>query len=673
MHPSSNAVSLITLVTISISGLLARDIRSEFFDTMHPVRSLAGVLLSAIICATLGVSHPTQDHNKKNPVPAPPKPEPVKVIELPLPPVAPTDDEGQCTSHINPRGTGCMSKLNSFLQNGNFLPDGNHVLASLTFAGAPAAPNPASIYSGTQLIVIKVDGTTFSNGDPWKCLTCGVPAENMVGSWTFGVDTYPQAFHDGKRVLFSYNILDCGSALLADDDCTPDKLFVYPTRWNVQPDGSGASGTFREVRLHPDNVHLGFNAFTFSGGSLGEFAYFTRLQFNPSPTTGLPLSPRYDLVNVTRLWNPDAQSVISANGSQLIFNASALGVGELRGFSGRGTEVTYIGANVESCNVDVYAADLTTGAVRRVTSDPGYTDPLDIAPDDQYSVILTTYGTGRMGFLSAMRGVPPITDVLTGGFVASVRNNGFRRFFQPWLLDKYGDRGTYFGQQINAAGDGSPGSINDPNWNAGADPRWSHDGTRIVYFQNLVTAPDCGGENPLPCPTSTAPGGRNFRLMLATLTSRKPLQLPPVEPISDIVPWGTPYVPGNDPSSNSPPLNGHYTLKGKVSGSAAATFTLNSAGTAIKNVAVSYDNYSDDGSHFIYGSENVTATPFNLTLTLLDWFSDLTSTGETYSTKITSPGGFHASDDETFNIFEANGTLTTTVNRIVFKQPANGS
>jgi hypothetical protein len=35
-----------------------------------------------------------------------------------------------------------------------------------------------------------------------------------------------------------------------------------------------------------------------------------------------------------------------------------------------------------------------------------------------------------------------------------------RRFFQPFLIDRYGDRGDYFGQQVNAEGDGSNGAIN---------------------------------------------------------------------------------------------------------------------------------------------------------------------------------------------------------------------
>ncbi|PMD28820.1 hypothetical protein L207DRAFT_446536 [Hyaloscypha variabilis F] len=634
---------------------------------MRFTQSFIITFLNTITFATKGASTPLSKFSigQRSSVPPPPAPEPITVVELPLPPVS----QGACTLEINPHGTGCMSP-DYFFQSGNFLPDDNHVVALLNFTGAPAAPDPASIYSGLQAILIKADGTTFPNGDPWKCVTCGVPAENMVGSTP--LSTNPQAFKDGKRMLAEYNVVDCGDALLADADCTPDKVYIYPIRWNVEVDGSGTGGSIREIRIHPDDVHLGFNSYTYTAGALGEVPYFSRLQFNPSPTTGTPLAPRYDLVNVTALRSPVPQSVLSADGDQLIYNLSALSVGELRGFTGLGNEVTYLGPTVESGNFDVFAADLTTGVVRRITSDTGYTDPLDVSPDSQWNVVLTTLESHRMEFVSGMRGVPPIIDTVAVGTLASIRNNGPRRFFQPWLLDYYGDRGGYNGQLINAAGDGNPGSINDPNWNANADPKFSHGGNKIAYFQVLVIPPECGGTNPLPCPTSTEPGGRVYRLMLATLTSRTPPQLPPVEPVSDVVPWGTPYVPGAPSPLSSPLLNGSYTLKGKVSGSAYTKFTLDNTESYVKSVSATYENYSDDGIHFIFGSENVTTTPLNLTLSLLDWHSDLVSYGETISTKITGLGGFHVEDDETGNIFEANGTLTTTVGAVVYRQPVNG-
>lgn len=275
------------------------------------------------------------------------------------------------------------------------------------------------------------------------------------------------------------------------------------------------------------------------------------------------------------------------------------------------------------------------------------------------------------------RGVPPIIDTLTTGAISSIRNNGRRRFFEQWIFDRevapyLEDSGYYQGQKLNGAGDGNPGSVNDPLWNGGADPRWSLDGTKIAYFELLVQPPDCGGVNPLPCPTSTAPGGRNVRVMLATLTSRKPLPVVAMDPVSDTVPWGEPYVPGGaGPKDPSLPF-GNYTLAGQVSGHADVIFTPDSAGTTFKTVEATYHNYSDDGLNFITGNEEVTAIYPNATLIHIDWYSDLSSTGISNSTKVTGPGGFHFEVDVQLNKFYANGTLTTTVDGVVYKQPENG-
>jgi hypothetical protein len=611
---------------------------------------------------------------EQSPIPKPPAPEPIQLTELPLPPTVSSSSPGACTAAVNPNRTGCIDPAPLSFQSGSFLPDGHHVLALVHFTGAPEAPDPSSIYQGGQIILVKADGTTFSNGDPWKCLTCGVPAQNAIG---VGPDqSYPQSFLDGKRVLEGTNIVDCSPFQLTDDLCTADKVHIYPIRWNIRPDGSGSGGKIRELRLNPDNVHLGFNAMSFAEGQIDQFGYLARLEFNPTPRTGEPLAPRYDLTHVTRLYKEGPDSEVLAPDpqhlDQLQINYNAITVGEFRGFSKSGREAFYVGYPFESCNIDVFAVGLVTGKVRRLTSNPEYVDPVDASPDDKWIVVDDTRGSGRQMFMAAMRGIPPIIDLLTTGAVSSVRNNGDRRFFQPFLIDRYGDRGDYQGQQLNA-GDGAPGSVSDPNWNAMADPRWSPDGTRVVYWQSQVISPACGGSNPLPCPLPTEPGGRRFRMMIAMFASRKPLSIKPPAPISDDVPWGTPYVPGSPLPKYTVLPEGTYTLHGTASGSARVTITQTADHRGIKTVGVSYENYSDDGENFINGTEQVTQNSTTLTTVALDWHSNLIQSGKSHGTKVTSPGGFQLTIDVMTNIFQAAGTLTTTIDRQTYKQPGNGN
>ncbi len=410
--------------------------------------------------------------------------------------------------------------------------DGNDVLLPINFAEAPAAPDPSSIYSGNQVIVVETDGTTFSNDDPWKCLTCGVPAANKPGI-SSGVD-HPQAFHDGIRALIGTNILDCSLYLIISDSCTSGATRIYPIRWNTSAAGSGPGGSMRELRLNPDDVHLGWNDLVFASTGMEEFAFMGRLVFNNSPTTGTPLVSRYEFSGVWEMLDTsDPQmtgpmiTVDSSDPTQLRSDPPAGGHRRVPGLSSDGKSAIGIGSQ-DSWNTDLFATDLQTGMSTRLTRDPAYTDPMQTSPDDNWTAVMDGRVDNRMYFAGAMPDVPPLTDLANVGDRQPLQQR------QPSVLRALPHRPLrrprdYHGQQINGGGDTTPGTggISDPLWNGRANPAWSPDGTNIVYWQALVTSPACGPANPsVPtCLTSTEPGGRRTRLMIAKLTSRTALSI----------------------------------------------------------------------------------------------------------------------------------------------------
>lgn len=157
----------------------------------------------------------------------------------------------------------------------------------------------------------------------------------MRGSLTKQRD-YSHVFRSGDKALWGHNILDCGGELLQSDECTPERTHIYPIHWNTAEDGSGFSGFGghpRELRLHPDDVHMGWRSFTGTGG---QFCYFGHLQFNPSPEVGLPLAPRYELVNTNLLVHPNGNKPVEIHGDEIKIQHDAITVGEFRGFSGIG-------------------------------------------------------------------------------------------------------------------------------------------------------------------------------------------------------------------------------------------------------------------------------------------------------------------------------------------------
>jgi hypothetical protein len=311
--------------------------------------------------------------------------------------------------------------------------------------------------------------------------------------------------------------------------------------------------------------------------------------------------------------------------------------------------------------------DLATGRSSRLTADLAYTDPMKMSADDKWNVVMDARQGERHNWYAGMRGVPPLTDMVNISLPAHGWRVAHRRFFQPFLLDRWGDRGAYHGQQLNA-GPGTPGSASDPDWNGRADPAWAPDGTKVVYWQALVTAPACGGADQAACPVSTEPGGRRTRLMLATLTSRSPQPVKPVAPIPDEVPWGVPYRPGDPLPKRARIPAGVYTLPGRVSGQATVEIKDMPGGAGLGAVSVSYQDYTDDGAHVINGVESLAFE--NTPKPRFVLRSDLKSSGAQQASKKTSGPGLFIYDSGMAMSWD--GVLTTTIDGQAYGPPPPG-
>ena len=653
---------------------------------MYKLGSMAVVMVLLVASVAVWSGRPTAAASHES----------IEISALPLPPTAPPG-EHSCTEAVNPNNTGCLDGGPRGVDGArNFTWDGDHVLASVHFAGAPNT-GEASVFEGGQLILVKTDGTTFSNGDGWKCLTCGVPAANKVGINDSDDNTYPEAFRDEKRVKMGANILDCGPHKIIDDSCAPGNTRIYPIKTPF-PEGPD-SGIMRELRLHPDNVHLGWNQLytsrTSEPGS-SEFGVFGRLVFNP-----LANPPGYELSNVTFMVGPDLTTsgrfFSVAGPGELRFDNPAGVIGELRGFTPDGRSALGIGSQ-DSFNYDIFATDLQTGQSTRLTRDPAYVDPVNISPDGGSMVVLdgrnnnrSGYpganppgGDGRLYFASAGIGVPPLLDLAIADAVGSLYTKpGRGGIFEPYLLELNGDAAQPVsdiddGLQLNGGGDVAPGNggPSDPLWNAGADPAWSPDGTAVAYYERLATLPGCGPIPPTlaaPCPVSTEPGGRLTRLMLAELTSRTPVAPPPAPPpVSDDIPWGIPYESGDD----LPPLRAHvpagqYTLKGRT-GQARVVVTegpsrFNPGETEIASVHVTYTDYSADGYNVVNGTES------GIRGATYTWHSDLNFTGLHHGSRRTGPDGFVvAPSPQLGGPATFSGTMTTELDGRTYVSPVTG-
>src|SRR5262249_12320340 len=193
---------------------------------------------------------------------------------------------------------------------------------------------------------------------------------------------------------------------------------------------------------------------------------------------GTPMVPRYEFSSVWEMLSTDPQktgtfiSVDPSDPTQLRFDSPAGVIGELRGFSSDGKSAIGIGTE-NSWNTDLFATDLQTGQSTRLTRDPAYTDPMQTSPDDNWTAVMDGRVDNHMYFAGPMLGWPPLIGLATASEIATLYNNGNRRFFEPYLIDRYGDRGDYHGQQVNACTTGPCSTLETGPGNSASDTLWN--------------------------------------------------------------------------------------------------------------------------------------------------------------------------------------------------------
>src|SRR5207244_7527323 len=134
---------------------------------------------------------------------------------------------------------------------------------------------------------------------------------------------------------------------------------------------------------------------------------------NPTPTTGTPAVPRFELDHVTRLHNPAVANQPfrpdPAHPGELLHNPLSPNIGEFRGWTKDGKEAIGLNAPFESANIDLFGVSLATGATRRLTRNPEYIDPIDSSPDSNWFVLADTReccGTnGRQVLMADLQGI----------------------------------------------------------------------------------------------------------------------------------------------------------------------------------------------------------------------------------------------------------------------------
>ncbi|MBX3026155.1 hypothetical protein KF840_14700 [bacterium] len=469
---------------------------------------------------------------------------------------------------------------------------------------------------GNQLGMIRPDGSDF------RCLTCatGLITGNLKVA---------QRFRDGQRLLVAgnnnpnpkWNVLECTPSVL---DC--QSAVMLPIKLPPNPDPTVGILQYRVPHVTFDDQWFIWSEVRLRGPG-GNVVGMGRL---------VRQADRYDLAD-PRVIAPPVSSLALGVDSDVWRNFTQ--PFEAKEAVMRGGLDWVVAGTPEAGHYDNFALDLGSGAVRRMTHYPDHNEGINFSADEQWTVVSSARTDNRVGFLGLLPR-PPYVDWIAFSLhfvaIAGAPSDGLSPggnpnerdcYLDPWMVDRWFERGDYIGQRLLKPAD---------EWQSAAGGfEWSPDGTRLS-----ITELQWRRVTPLNTPL---PG----RLRVFTLTNRDPIPPAAVVPIVDTPEptWAIRYQDYVVPNTF-----GVTVIPGKASGT--ATITNDFASTLSGSARVDYLDYSDDGASVLNGFEEIRIPV-------------LVSNGAEYSVNLALSGAHHGTmQGDLFYDFVANantGEVVTTL------------
>jgi hypothetical protein len=256
----------------------------------------------------------------------------------------------------------------------------------------------------------------------------------------------------------------------------------------------------------------------------------------------------------------------------------------------RGGRDPFLAGAPSAGQYDTSVIDLETGEVRRLTHHADHDEGVRVSPDERWFVLQSARTDNRVEFLGLLPR-PPFIDWTAFSLhfvaIAGAPGDGISPgsdpqerdcYVDPWLIDRWFERGPYLGQRLLRPEDGWV-SIEG---NAGGFA-WAPEGDRVALVERRWR-----GE-----PERT-------RLRIASFPNRVPIapagvvpRVPTPEPT-----WATRYEDWIIPDTL-----GVTVIPGRVSGTATIDNAMTSAIQG--SLEVVYEGYSDDGELVLDGVERI--------------------------------------------------------------------